>query len=87
MRFEALLRPVLRLEAKEKINRAASVRTPITAEAAPQLIAPSVLLALLPLLEILLAPPEAKVPATMFALDDGPPPFGVAVARTVVLLI
>ena len=58
-----------------------------TAEVARQFIPPSVLLAVLPLIGILLAPLEAKVPVAMCVLDDGPPSFGVAVARTVVLLI
>ncbi|MDB6154711.1 MAG: hypothetical protein JWL90_3164 [Chthoniobacteraceae bacterium] len=57
-------------------------------EVAPQFVAaPSVLLGTLPVLEVLLAPSRAEVPVRAFARDEGPPPFGVTVARTVVLLI
>jgi hypothetical protein len=58
-----------------------------TVEASPQLIAPTALIAILPICEILLASPVQQVPATVLAGDEGPPPLGVAVARTVVLLI
>ena len=56
-------------------------------EAAPQVIAPQVLLAILPMVEILFASQEAKVPAS-YSVDFGEsPPFGVTVARTIVLRI
>ena len=56
-------------------------------EAAPQVIAPQVLLAMLPVVQILFASQEAKVPAS-YSVDFGEsPPFGVTVARTIVLLI
>lgn len=56
-------------------------------EAAPQVIAPQVLLAILPLVEILYSNLESKIPAN-YAVDFGEsPPFGVTVARTIVLLI
>ena len=56
-------------------------------EATPQVIAPQVLLAILPLVEILFSSQETKVPAS-YSVDFGKsPPFGVTVARTIVLLI
>lgn len=56
-------------------------------EAAPQVIAPQVLLAMLPVVQILFASQEAKVPAS-YSVDFGEsPPFGVTVARTIVLRI
>ncbi len=58
-----------------------------TTEVARQLIAPSVLLEVRPLIEMLLRPLEAKGPVATFVREEGPAPFGVAVARTVVLLI
>ena len=56
-------------------------------EAAQQIIAPQVLLAMLPVVHILFASQEAKVPAS-YSVDFGEsPPFGVTVARTIVLRI
>jgi hypothetical protein len=56
-------------------------------EAAPQVIAPRVLLAILPVVQMLPAGYETKIPAS-YSLDFGEsPPFGVTVARTIVLLI
>jgi hypothetical protein len=55
-----------------------------SAEAGPQFADPPMLFAL-PLIEILLAPPVAEVPVPF--VDQSPPPFGVTIARTVVLLI
>ena len=56
-------------------------------EAAQQVIAPQVLLAILPMVEILFADRETKVPAS-YSVDFGEsPPFGVTVARTIVLRI
>lgn len=56
-------------------------------EAAPQVTAPQALLAILPVVEILFASREAKVPAS-YSVDFGEsPPFGITVARTIVLLI
>ena len=56
-------------------------------EAGPQVIAPQVLLAILPLLEVLARGHDAKVAAS-YSVDFGEsPPFGVTVARTIVLRI
>jgi hypothetical protein len=56
-------------------------------EAAPQVIAPQVLLAILPLVAILYSNQELRIPAN-YDVDFGEsPPFGVTVARTIVLLI
>jgi len=56
-------------------------------DVAPQIIAPQVLVAILPLVETIFARLEAKLPAS-YAIDfRGSPPRGVAVARTIVLLI
>ncbi|MEQ1862217.1 MAG: hypothetical protein ABMA13_20055 [Chthoniobacteraceae bacterium] len=56
-------------------------------EAAAQVIAPQVLLAILPMVEVLFASRDAKVSAS-YSVDFGEsPPFGVTVARTIVLLI
>lgn len=56
-------------------------------DASQQVIAPQVLLAILPMLETFFASPEAKVQAS-YSVDFGEsPPFGVTVARTIVLLI
>lgn len=57
------------------------------ADASQQIIAPQVLLAILPMLEVIFASPETKVPAS-YSVDFGEsPPFGVTVARTIVLRI
>jgi hypothetical protein len=55
--------------------------------AAPQVIAPQVLLAILPAGEVLFASRETKVPARYSGDWGESPPFGVTVARTIVLLI
>lgn len=56
-------------------------------EAAPQLVAPQILLAILPMVQVLFANQETKVSAG-YSVDFGEsPPFGVTVARTIVLLI
>jgi len=57
------------------------------AETVPTLVAPTILIAILPLLETLLAAPEVEAAARAWAVGEGPPPFGVAVARTIVLRI
>ena len=57
------------------------------AEATQQIIAPQVLLAILPMVEILFASQEAKAPASSFVDFWKSPPFGVTVARTIVLRI
>ncbi|MDB6172502.1 MAG: hypothetical protein JWL59_1813 [Chthoniobacteraceae bacterium] len=57
-------------------------------EVAPQFVAaPCVLVGSLPLFEVLIAPSRAEVPMRAFLRDEGPPPFGVTVARTIVFLI
>ena len=56
-------------------------------DAAQQVIAPQVLLAILPLVEILFSSQETKVPVS-YSVDFGEsPPFGVTEARTIVLRI
>jgi hypothetical protein len=56
-------------------------------DTAPQLVAPQVLLAILPMVEALVVSQEIKVPAS-YPLEFGEsPPLGVTVARTIVLLI
>ena len=56
-------------------------------DASQQVIAPQVLLAMLPVVQILFASQEAKVQAS-YSVDFGEsPPFGVTVARTIVLRI
>ena len=57
------------------------------AGAEQQVIAPQVLLAILPLAEMLFASQETKVPASYSVDFEESPPFGVTVARTIVLLI
>jgi hypothetical protein len=56
-------------------------------EASPQIIAPQVVLAILPVVQVLLAGSETKVPAGASVDFGDSPPFGVTVARTIVLLI
>ena len=56
-------------------------------EAAQQVIAPQVLLTILPMAEIIFASQEAKVPASSSVDFGESPPFGVTVARTIVLRI
>ena len=56
-------------------------------EAAPQVIAPQVLLAILPMMEMFFASREMKVPASYSEEWGESPPFGVTVARTIVLRI
>ena len=56
-------------------------------EAPSQIVGPQVLLAILPMVDAFSVRPEVKVPASYLVDIGDSPPFGVTVARTIVLLI